>query len=52
MHYQVIYQCTQNSKNLEVCLDQAKRDAELKKFDVNVLATIRLAPDMQHRFTI
>ena len=48
MHYQVIHQCTQNLKNLEVCLDKAERHAALKKFDVNVLATSRLAPDMHH----
>jgi hypothetical protein len=47
MYYEVISQCTQSLKNLEACLDKAKQHAAAKKFDVNVLATSRLAPDMQ-----
>ena len=49
MYYQVIAQCTQSLKNLEICLDKAERYAAAKKFDdVGVLMTGRLAPDMQH----
>ena len=47
MYYQVIAQCTQSLKNLEICLDKADRYAATKKFDVGVLMTSRLAPDMQ-----
>ena len=48
MYYQVISQCTQNLKNLETCLDKAEQYAASKKFDIDVLMTSRLAPDMQH----
>src|ERR1700726_843673 len=48
MYYQVISQCTQSLKNLETCLDKAEQRAAAKKFDVGVLMTSRLAPDMQH----
>jgi hypothetical protein len=48
MYYQVISQCTQSLKNLETCLDKAEKHAAAKKFDVGVLMTSRLAPDMQH----
>jgi len=48
MHYQVISQCTQSLKNLETCLDKAEQYAAAKKFDVGVLMTGRLAPDMHH----
>ena len=47
MYYQVISQCVQNLKNLETCLDKAKQYADARKFDVGVLMTSRLAPDMQ-----
>jgi hypothetical protein len=47
MYYQVISRCTQSLKNLETCLDKAERHAAAKKFDVGVLMTSRLAPDMQ-----
>src|SRR6202140_3581466 len=47
MYYQVISQCTQSLKNLETCLDKAEQHAAAKKFDVGVLMTSRLAPDMQ-----
>ncbi|MFZ0237038.1 MAG: DUF1993 domain-containing protein, partial [Xanthobacteraceae bacterium] len=47
MYYQVIAQCTQSLKNLETCLDKAYRYAATKKFDVGVLMSSRLAPDMQ-----
>ncbi len=48
MYYRVISQCTQSLKNLETCLDKAAQRAAAKKFDVGVLITSRLAPDMQH----
>src|SRR6516165_11646284 len=48
MYYQVISQCTQSLKNLETCLDKAEQHAATKKFDVGVLMTSRLAPDMQN----
>jgi hypothetical protein len=47
MYYEAIAQCTQNLKNLEICLDKAERYAAAKKFDVRVLMSSRLAPDMQ-----
>src|SRR5512132_2242056 len=47
MYYQVISQCTQSLKNLETCLDKAEQHAAAKKFDVGMLMTSRLAPDMQ-----
>lgn len=47
MYYQLVAQCTQSLKNLETCLDKAERYAATKKFDVGVLMTSRLAPDMQ-----
>ena len=47
MYYQVISQCTQSLKNFETWLDKAEQHAAAKKFDVGVLMTSRLAPDMQ-----
>lgn len=47
MYYQVVSQCMQSLKNLETCLDKAEQHAAAKKFDVGVLMTSRLAPDMQ-----
>lgn len=47
MYYQAISQCLQGLKNLETCLDKAERHAKAKKFDVGVLTSSRLAPDMQ-----
>jgi hypothetical protein len=47
MYYQMVAQCTQSLKNLEACLDKADRYATTNKFDVGVLMTSRLAPDMQ-----
>jgi hypothetical protein len=45
-YYRAIAQCTRNLKNLEVCLDKAERCATNKQFDVGVLMSARLAPDM------
>ena len=47
VYYQVVSQCTQTLKNLETCLDKAEEYAAAKKFDVGVLITSRLAPDMK-----
>src|SRR5262245_41955358 len=47
MYYRMISQCTQSLKNLETCLDKAEQHAATKKFDVGVLMTSRLAPDMR-----
>jgi uncharacterized protein len=47
MYYRVILQCTQALKNLETWLDKAEQHAAAKKFDVGVLMTSRLAPDMK-----
>ena len=47
MYYQAISQCTQMLKNLESWLDKAEEHAAAKKFDVGVLMTGRLAPDMK-----
>jgi hypothetical protein len=47
VYYQVVSQCTQTLKNLETCLDKAEEYATAKKFDVGVLMTSRLAPDMK-----
>jgi uncharacterized protein len=47
MYYQMISQCTQTLKNLETWLDKAEQLAAAKEFDVRVLMTGRLAPDMK-----
>jgi hypothetical protein len=47
MYYQMVAQCTRSLKNLEACLDKADRYATTNKFDVGMLMTSRLAPDMQ-----
>jgi hypothetical protein len=47
MYYQSILQCVQMLKNLESWLDKAEAHATAKKFDVGVLMTGRLAPDMK-----
>lgn len=47
MYYQAISQCTQALKNLESWLDKAEQHAAAKKFDIEVLMTGRLAPDMK-----
>src|SRR6266436_2592555 len=47
MFYPIIRQCTQALKNLEIWLDQAEHHAAAKRFDVGVLLTSRLAPDMK-----
>ena len=47
MYYQAILQCTQTLRNLERWLDKAEEDSAAKRFDVGVLMSDRLAPDMK-----
>src|SRR6202051_91271 len=47
MYYHAISQCMQALRNLEAWLDRAEQHAAAKKFDVGVLMTGRLAPDMK-----
>ena len=47
LYYQAISQCTQMLKNLESWLDKAEEYAGAKTFDVGVLMTGRLTPDMK-----
>jgi uncharacterized protein len=47
MYYQLISQCTQSLKNVEVWLDKAQQFATAKQFDAGVLLNGRLAPDMK-----
>ena len=47
MYYRAISQCTEMLKNLERWLDRAEEYAGAKKFDVGVLMSGRLAPDMK-----
>jgi hypothetical protein len=47
MYYRIVSQCVRSLKNVDVWLDRAEALAADKKFDVDVLMTSRLAPDMQ-----
>jgi len=47
MYYPIVRQCIQALKNLETWLDKAEQHAAAKGFDVGVLLTSRLAPDMK-----
>ena len=47
MYYHAIAQCTRALRNLETWLDKAEQHAAAKKFDVAVLMSGRLAPDMK-----
>src|SRR5215212_1517171 len=46
MHTMVVDQCAPMLANISTCLDKGVAYAETKKFDPNVLAAARLAPDM------
>lgn len=46
MYYQIIQQCIENLKCLEIWLEKAEAHAVAKKFDVNILMQSRLTPDM------
>jgi hypothetical protein len=48
MYYDVVSQCTQALKNIETWLERAEQHAAAKKFEVSVLMTSRLAPDMKN----
>jgi uncharacterized protein len=45
--HRLIVQCAQSLKTVETLLDKAEQHAAAKGFDVGVLLTSRLAPDMQ-----
>jgi hypothetical protein len=47
MYYPIVHQCSQALKTIEGWLDKAEQHAASKKFDVGVLMTSRLAPDMR-----
>lgn len=47
MYYQIVSQGTQALKTLDAWLDKAEKHAAAKNFDMEVLMTSRLAPDMQ-----
>ena len=47
MYYNIVSQCIRSLKQVEVWLDRAEQHAAARKFDVGVLMTSRLAPDMQ-----
>ncbi|MBV9632814.1 MAG: DUF1993 domain-containing protein [Xanthobacteraceae bacterium] len=46
MYHRVVSQFAQALKNIDGWLDKAEQHAAAKKFDVHVLMTSRLAPDM------
>jgi uncharacterized protein len=48
MYYEVIEQCTQALRCIETFLDKAESYAAKKRFDVEVLLTSSLAPDMKN----
>src|ERR1700709_1667623 len=47
MYYEAVSQCTRMLRNIETWLDKAEKHATAKTFDVNILMTDRLAPDMK-----
>ena len=47
MYFKVVTQCIASLRNVELWLDKAEQHASAKKFDVGVLLSSRLAPDMQ-----
>jgi hypothetical protein len=47
VYYQMVSQCAQSLKNVEIWLDKAEQFAAAKQFDVGVLLNGRLAPDMK-----
>lgn len=48
MYYQVVSEFIRSLKSVELWLDKAEQHAAVKGFDVGVLLTSRLAPDMHH----
>ena len=47
MYYEAVSQCTRMLRNIGTWLDKAEKHAAAKTFDVNILMTNRLAPDMK-----
>jgi hypothetical protein len=47
MYYEAVSQCTRMLRNIGTWLDKAEKHAAAKTFDVNILITERLAPDMK-----
>jgi uncharacterized protein len=47
MYYEAVSQCTRMLRNIGSWLDKAEKHAAAKTFDVNILMTDRLAPDMK-----
>jgi hypothetical protein len=47
MYYEAMSQCTRMLRNIGTWLDKAEKHAAAKTFDVNILMTDRLAPDMK-----
>ena len=47
MYSAIVLQATQALKNVEVWLDKADQHAVAKNFDVGVLMSSRIAPDMK-----
>jgi hypothetical protein len=47
MYFQAMAQCAQALRNLEIWLDKAEQYAGERHFDIGVLMTSRLAPDMK-----
>lgn len=48
MYYRAVLQCVQNLKQIDTFLAKAQEHADAKKFDIGVLMTDRLAPDMKN----
>ena len=48
MYYKVVRQCAQTLSYVEIWLDKADRHAAEKKYDVEILLTRSLAPDMKN----
>ena len=47
MYYEAVSQCTRMLRNIGTWLDKAEKHAAAKTFDVNILMTDRLAPDVK-----
>src|ERR1700722_478657 len=48
MYYEIVGQCVQSVKNLDIFLDKAQQHATQRKFDVGILMKSSLAPDMKN----
>jgi hypothetical protein len=47
MYYEAVSQCTRMLRNIGTWLDKAEKHGAAKTFDVNILMTDRLAPDVK-----